>query len=89
VLLCNTQGRLAGPSRNLFAQYGQGYSADATVGLAIYGAGLFTSLALFGFATYWMLLSFFVVIEDIKDAPFTLNYWSALYPFGFYASAAS
>ena len=34
-----------------------------------------------------MLLSCLVVAEDIREAPFSLNYWSALYPFGVYALA--
>lgn len=82
-----SQGRLAGPSKDLLAAYGQGYAADPVVGLAFYGTGVASGLLLLGFASYWMLLSFLVVVEDIRHAPFTLNYWSALYPFGVYALA--
>ncbi|CAD6578846.1 MAG: hypothetical protein CYPHOPRED_000683 [Cyphobasidiales sp. Tagirdzhanova-0007] len=80
-------GRSAGPTRNLLAEYGKGYVANSTVGLAFYGAGVAAALGLLGFATYWMLLSCLVVAEDIREAPFSLNYWSALYPFGVYALA--
>ena len=76
---------MAGPGRNLLAEYGKGYVANPIVGLAFYGAGVAAALCLLGFATYWFLLSCLVVAEDIHKAPFTLNYWSALYPIGVYA----
>jgi len=80
-------GRIAGPGSNLLVEYGQGYVADTTVGLAFYGFGVVGALLLVGFATYWFLLSIFTVSIDARKAPFTLNYWSAMYPWGVYAAA--
>lgn len=52
---------------------------------AMYAVGVLICLCLQGFAIFWLLLSIFVVAHDIHKAPFTLNYWSALYPLGVFA----
>lgn len=78
---------MAGPSKNLIAEYGRGKAANTTVGLVFYGVGIIAALALLGFATYWFLLSIFIAAIDARKAPFTMNYWSATYPWGVYATA--
>lgn len=65
--------RLLGPSRNLLAEYGEGYVANEMVGLAFYGAGVAAAIALIGFASWWMLLGALTVLRDAPKAPFTLN----------------
>jgi len=86
---CSSLTRLLGPERNLLAAYGQGYVANETVGLAAYGAGVMGALAIAGFASWWMLLGMVIAIRDAPKAPFTVNFWSAIYPWAIFSLALS
>lgn len=72
-LSCTLLGRLAGPSRNLLAAYGQGAFANETVGIGLYGAGVALGLGVLGIATFWMIFAFIASMYDFRKSPFSIS----------------
>jgi tellurite resistance protein TehA-like permease len=81
----------AANTRGLFASYNQGVWLTASAASSVSAAAVLIALLALGFGFMWITVAWYIVVEAAvkKQLPFSLTWWSLIFPMGMFFSPNS